>query len=214
MSEIKANHIPPTVNVGVAIAKGIAAGAAFQLDVNTEVIAKGVIITSKAGALKSANDLVNSLTEQLGTAHLAQNNRKKEFVLGFNLGTDKANEIYPHSDEDLSRLKMFLSKAGTTRPVPGKITGGSLVQSEHSGMGYVHFNYEANTDEYILMETQSTDITNEEVYYPANPIFFSDSRGGEVTPKTKGVNTTYRIFGRNTTGDGFWSDPFGGFPIH
>jgi len=212
--EVKANHVSNNINVDVAIAKGNSAGAAFEADANAQIISKGTTMVSKAGALKSANDLVISLTEELGTAHIARKNRKKEFVEVFNLGADKANEIYPHSDEDLSRLKMYLSKPGTTRPVPGKITGGSLVQSEHSGMGYIHFNYEANTDEYILMETQSTDIMNEEVYYPGNPIFFSDSKGGEVTPKTKGVDTTYRIFGRNTTGDGFWSDPFGGFPIH
>jgi hypothetical protein len=89
-----------------------------------------------------------------------------------------------------------------------------MVQSGHSGKGNFHCNKLANAKDFRLMETTDPATLDETKYYAANPVSFDNSRGGEVTPKTVGVITWWRFYGHNAAGDGIWSDPFGGFPIH
>ena len=125
----------------------------------------------------------------------------------------KANEKYPNNEAKLSGLGCTLSKEKQALPIPGKVMNGSAVQSEHSGKANMHWKSEPNAKIYFVMETTSTDIMNESKYYPANPTSFDNSKGGEVTPKTLGVPVWWRVYAHNASGDGVWSDPFGGLPI-
>ncbi len=102
----------------------------------------------------------------------------------------------------------------TKVPKPKKITGCKMIQSEHSGKGKVSFKKAKYIKNYMLMETTAADTKDEKNYYPANPISFDNSKGGLVTPKQKGIITWWRVYGHNASGDGIWSEPFGGFPIY
>ena len=210
----KGKHMTPNQPLQQKIDKGTYTGAKMQLDPSAPVVAKGLIIANDALAAKAKKKVVDDLEMALIPARVESDEAEALLVLDFNLGVDKVNEIYPHNEAKITGMGIDLTEENHKRPLPGKIMGGSVVQSDHSGKGNMHCHSEKEADTYVPMETQSTDILNEAVYYPANPTSFSNSKCGEVIPKDKDVKTTWRIFGRNTTGDGPWSDPFGGFPIH
>ncbi len=210
----KGKHVSPNETIQDLIDQGEIVGPLMHSDANAQVIAKGDVINTDVAALAAKKLIVENLEIALLEARVVEETAKATFILSYNAGVDKANEIYPHNEAKLTGLGIVLTEENHKRPVPGKVDGCSVVQGDHTGQGLMHMHKESHSDSYQVMETQSADITNEAVYYPANPTSFNNSRGGVVYPKNKDIKTTYRIFGRNTTGDGVWSDPFGGFPFH
>ncbi len=210
----KGKHFSPNVPLQEIIDKGAKMGPLLFAETEAEVKAKGLIINNNTADAKLKQKAVSDLETELDSARIDCATSEATLLVNINLGVDKVNEKFPHDEVKIVALGIDLTEEGHKRPLAEKIFGCSVVQSGHSGKGNMHCHCDKNTDSYMIMETQSTDILNEAVYYPGNPTSFNNSRGGEVIPKDVNKITTFRIFGRNTSGDGIWSDPFGGFPIH
>ena len=209
----KAVHINTSTAFADIVSEALTMGTNFSADSDTDIAAKGATIIGKRTAAVNADVMVTNLTTQLATAVIAKSDAEASLIEAINSGVDKANEKYPNNEAKLSGLGCTLSKEKQALPIPGKVMNGSAVQSEHSGKANMHWKSEPNAKIYFVMETTSTDIMNESKYYPANPTSFDNSKGGEVTPKTLGVPVWWRVYAHNASGDGVWSDPFGGRPI-
>ena len=214
MDQKKAIHISANETLSDTIDKGQKAGEKFQADGNADIQAKGADIASATAVSVKSKKNVEDLTTQLAAAVIKQESDKTGVVNTYNLGVDKANEVYPHNDAVLVGLSLTLSKDHKDLPVCDQPVGCSAVQSEHSGKANMHWHSLKNAKSYMVMETTSADTMDEKNYYPANPVSFDNSKGGEVVPKQLGVITWWRIYGHNAAGDGVWSAPFGGFPVH
>ena len=210
----KANHLDSHLTIGEKITKGTSAGENFQMDGNIDIQAKGADIATATNVAQKATDFVTSLETQLAAAIIAKNTAETNLGTKYNSGVDKANEVYPGNVEKLKGLSLTMGVHKSDVPVCEKGTGGSVVQSGHSGKASFHCNPLKYAKDIRMMETQSTDTMNEANYYPANPTSFDNSKGGEITPKNTGIITWWRFYGHNASGDGIWSDPIGGFPIH
>jgi len=213
MSKKKANHINPNKSLADIIVESFTMGTNFSADSDTDIAAKGATILGKRTTAKNADDMVTNLTNQLATAVIAKSDAEAKLIEAINSGVDKANEKYPNNEVKLTGLGCTLSKDKQPLPIPGKVMNGSAVQSEHSGKANMHWKSEPNAKNYLIMETTSSETMNESKYYPANPTSFDNSKGGEVIPKTLGVPVWWRVYAHNASGDGVWSDPFGGLPI-
>jgi hypothetical protein len=210
----KAVHMDDHLTLGEKIDKGTLAGVKFQLDGNADIQSKGADIATATQEASDADAHVESLKSQLAAAEVIKSAKAATLDNVYNGGVDKANEVYPGKVDILKGLSLTMAKDHKARPLCEKGTGGSMVQSGHSGKGNFHCNKLANAKDFRLMETTDPATLDETKYYAANPVSFDNSRGGEVTPKTVGVITWWRFYGHNAAGDGIWSDPFGGFPIH
>ena len=210
----KAVHIDNHFPLSEVIKTGNNSAGKFQADGNADIQAKGADMLAKANEAQKAADKVTGLQTDLATAVINQTDRETDLISSFNSGVDKANEIYPHDDAVLKGLGLTLSKDHKDLPVCDQPVGCSVVQSEHSGKANTHWHSLKNAKSYMVMETTSADTMDEKNYYPANPVSFDNSKGGEVVPKQLGVITWWRIYGHNAAGDGVWSAPFGGFPVH
>jgi hypothetical protein len=211
----KGNHITRELTLQEIIDKGDSAQKAFQLDTDLEIIAKGALTDTAKLAAMAKKAIVDGLNESLRTAIIEQTDAEDDLIKVYNLGVDKANEVYPNNVTALSRLTVPLSKEATDVPLPEKIKGCSIVQGTHTGKGKMKFKSTAHVNSYMVMETQDpSNLLDEAKYYPANPVSFDNSRGGEVSPKDPTIPSWYRVYGKNATGNGEWSDPFGGFTFH
>ena len=210
----KAIHIDSHFTLVEIIKKGNNAAGKFQDDVNLDIKAKGADMQLKADVAQKATDAVTGLKTDLAAAIVTQTDRETDLITSFNSGVDKANEVYPSNDEVLKSLGLTLSKDHKDVPICDMPASCSAVQSEHSGKVNMHWHSLANAKNFPVMETTSADTMDEKNYYPANPVSFDNSKGGEITPKQLGVITWWRIYGHNASGDGVWSAPFGGFPVH
>lgn len=210
-----ANHTSKVSTVQENIDKLENAQVAFQLDLNPLIIAKGADMEGKKIILSGKNSIVQNFEFQLKEAIVARDLAEGNGILSYNLGVDKANEVYPHDTVKLLGLKLILSKISEKALLPEKITGCSVVQGSHTGKGNMHFKHAADVKSYMIMETQDgANLLDESKYYPSNPVSFDNSRGGEVSPKDPTKPTWFRIYGKNATGSGEWSAPFGGFAFH
>jgi len=211
----KAIHIDKSSTLPQIIEKSGLVEVACQADTNVDIIAKGVDIEGKMVIAVGKKSIVDNMVLALKEATSAQGIAEDNLISSFNLGVDKANEVYPNDIVKLQNLKLDLSKIAEKVPLPLKITGCSVVQGSHTGKGNMHFKHGVHINSYMVMETQDgANLLDESKYYPGNPVSFDNSRGGEVSPKDPTKPSWFRVYGKNATGGGEWSDPFGGFPFH
>jgi len=210
----KAIHIRINQPLADIITKSLEAGAKFHDDGNADIVIKGDITLASADIAKIKMKLVADLNTQLAAAVLDQNKAEVKLVEDFNLGVDKANEVYPNNEIKLTELALTLSGGHTDLPAPTIVDGCSAVKSVHSGFATMHWHRQEGVRSFLVMETTDlTDLMDESTYYPADPVMFLTSKAGEVKPKDSGKITWWRVYGENATGKGVWSAPFGGFKI-
>ena len=210
----KAIHINSREPLADIITKSLEVGGKFHSDGNPEIIAKGDIILTSAGDANIKKQTVADLTTQLAAAVLTQNEAEATLVTDYNLGVDKANEVYPNNEIKLTALALVLSGGNAGLPTPTIVEGCSAVKSVHSGFAGMHWHTQAGVRSFLVMETTDlTDLMDETTYYPANPVMFLTSKGGEVKPKDGIKITWWRVYGENAAGEGVWSAPFGGFKV-